>query len=76
MCVSALACFLWFRGLEHASMGAAGIFTAFLPISAVGLSVALLGEPLTWMHLLGLGCVLCAIAVMTYGPRLSHTEAR
>ena len=65
--VSALAYFLWFRGLENASTGAAGILSAMLPISAVGLSAIILGEALTLAHLLGLVLVLGAVAVMTLG---------
>jgi len=65
--VSALAYFLWFRGLENASTGAAGILSAMLPISAVGLSAVILGESLTPVHLLGLVLVLGAVAVMTLG---------
>jgi drug/metabolite transporter (DMT)-like permease len=66
--VSALAYFLWFRGLENASTGAAGILSAMLPISAVGLSAVILGEALTIAHLLGLMLVLSAVAVMTLVP--------
>ncbi len=65
--VSALAYFLWFRGLENASTGAAGIFSAVLPISAVALSVVILGETLTVGHLIGLLLVIGAITLMTRG---------
>lgn len=65
--VTALAYFLWFRGLENASTGAAGILSSVLPISAVGFSAIILGEALTPGHLLGLVLVLGAVAVMTLG---------
>lgn len=65
--VSALAYFLWFRGLENVSTSAAGVLSSMLPISAVGLSAVILGEALTLAHLLGLALVLGAVAVMTLG---------
>lgn len=71
--VSALAYFLWFRGLENASTGAASILSAMLPISAVGLSAVILDEALTLAHLLGLMLVLGAFAVMTLG---SNTQMK
>lgn len=70
--VSVVAYFLWFRGLENASTGAAGIVSGILPISAVVLSTLLLGEIFTLGHLIGLMLVLSAIGLMTFGPRFAN----
>lgn len=69
--VSALAYFLWFRGLENASTSAAGILTGLLPISAVVLSTLFLSEAFTLVHLLGLLMVLSAIGIITFGSKFS-----
>jgi drug/metabolite transporter (DMT)-like permease len=58
-----LAYLLWFAGVRHVTASTAAVYTGWLPVSAVALSVLLLREPLTPWHALGLGCVLCATLV-------------
>lgn len=60
-----VAYILWFRGVARVSGGTAGIITAVMPISAVGLSYIFLGESFKWSHLMGGFLVLAAIGLMT-----------
>jgi len=59
--VTVAAYLLWFRGVTRVGAGTAGIFTAVMPVSAVGLSALVLGEALGWGHLAGAGLVLAGI---------------
>ena len=61
LCVSVLAYLFWFRGIVQVSGQVAGVFTGVMPVSALVLSALVLGEPLGWEHLAGLGLVLAAI---------------
>jgi drug/metabolite transporter (DMT)-like permease len=54
---------LWFRGVSMVPASTAATFTGVLPVSAVVLSYALLGEPFLWSHAVGCGCVLAGIGV-------------
>jgi drug/metabolite transporter (DMT)-like permease len=47
--------------MAEVSAGTAAVFTGVLPVSAVTLSYAVLGEPCRWSHLAGGACVLAAI---------------
>jgi drug/metabolite transporter (DMT)-like permease len=62
-----VAYFLWFRGVSKAPGHVAGVFTAVMPMSAVGLSWLILDEPVLWNHLAGGVFVLGAIGLMTIG---------
>jgi drug/metabolite transporter (DMT)-like permease len=73
--VTVIGFFLWYQGVAAVPASTAAVFTGVLPVSAVVLSYTLLDEPFLWAHLVGLGCVLGAIAVMTYGSRRHHPEA-
>ncbi len=63
--VTALGYLLWFGGLSRVPASTAGVFTGVLPVSAVVLSYAVLGEPFSWAHLAGVACVLLAILLIT-----------
>jgi len=68
-----VAYLLWFRGVVRVSGGVAGVFTAVMPVSALGLSCLLLGETLTWHHALGGAMVVAAIlcsCLASPGPSL------
>lgn len=52
---------LWYAGLEKVSGTEAAVFTALAPVSAVLLAFAVLGEPLAFNQLFGIGCVLAAV---------------
>jgi drug/metabolite transporter (DMT)-like permease len=58
-----LAYFLWFRGVSQVSGSTAGVFTAVMPVSALGLSHLFLGESLTWLYL-GAGLMVVAAIVL------------
>jgi drug/metabolite transporter (DMT)-like permease len=53
---------LWFRGVSMVPASTAATFTGVLPVSAVVLSYALLGEQFLWAHAVGVACVLGGIA--------------
>lgn len=63
--ITVVAYIFWFRGVARVPAGTAGAFTAVLPVSALGFSALLLGEPVGWAHLAGVACVLCGIACVT-----------
>ncbi|MFL6698649.1 MAG: DMT family transporter [Vitreoscilla sp.] len=54
---------LWYAGAARVSAGAASLYTAVLPVSALVLSAAMLREPISIGQLFGAGCVLAAIGV-------------
>jgi drug/metabolite transporter (DMT)-like permease len=62
--VTVLAFVLWARGLAVVPASTAAVFTAVLPMSAVGLSYALLGEPFQWAHVVGGACVIGGIGLL------------
>jgi drug/metabolite transporter (DMT)-like permease len=64
--VTVLAFVLWARGLAVVPASTAAVFTAVLPLSAVLLSYAVLGEPFAWSHLLGGACVIGGIALLAW----------
>lgn len=59
----------WFRGVTKVSGQTAGVFSAVMPVSAGLLAWLFLGETLTWVHLLGGGLVLTAIAIMALSEK-------
>jgi drug/metabolite transporter (DMT)-like permease len=62
LAVTVLAFVLWFRGLAALPASTAGAFTGVLPVSAVVLSAAVLGEAVRVAHVVGVACVLAGIA--------------
>ena len=69
--ISAAAYLFWFRGVQQVSGSVAGVFTAVLPLSALGISALVLGTPVTGAHLLGCALVLGAIVLLS-GIRLGR----
>ena len=61
LCVSVLAYVFWFRGIVAVDGQRAGVFTAVMPISAVGLSWLVLGEAPGLEALCALGLVLAGL---------------
>jgi drug/metabolite transporter (DMT)-like permease len=55
---------LWYRGIAKVPASTAGVFTGLMPVSAVLLSYALLGEGVRWGHPVGIICVLAAILLI------------
>jgi drug/metabolite transporter (DMT)-like permease len=62
--VTVLAFVLWARGLAVVPASTAAVFTAVLPVSAVALSYAFLGEPFAWSHVVGGACVIGGIGLL------------
>jgi drug/metabolite transporter (DMT)-like permease len=72
--VGAGAFLLWYWGLARVPAGTAAVFLGLMPVSAVALSVAVLGERLLWSHLAGAVGVLLGIACITLLPRGQGAE--
>jgi len=66
--VTVLAFVLWARGLAVVPASTAAVFTAVLPLSAVLLSYAVLGEAFAWSHVLGAACVIGEIVLLAREP--------
>src|SRR5207245_10845406 len=66
--VTVLAFVLWARGLAVVPASTASVFTAVLPLSAVLLSYAVLGEAFAWSHVLGAACVIGEIVLLAREP--------
>jgi len=60
---------LWYAGSSRISGTEAALFTALLPVSAVALSALVLHEAIGVAQLIGIACVLGAIAVAATGSR-------
>ncbi|WP_410499232.1 DMT family transporter [Chitinibacter sp. S2-10] len=52
---------LWMKGIQHVPAQQAGVFTAALPVAAVGYAMLVLGEKPTLAHGVALLCVVAAI---------------
>lgn len=60
---------LWYAGAEKVSGTEASLFTALAPVSAVLLAAGWLGEPVGENQLVGVGCVLVAVASLGLAGR-------
>lgn len=67
--VTVFSAYLWFVGLRSVPASRAGIFIGMIPVSAVVLSALLLKESIGWLHVIGIACVLIAIALISYRSR-------
>lgn len=54
---------LWFSGVSKAQVNIAGVFTGFISVSALILSILILKEKALCSHFIGLGLVLAGIAL-------------
>ncbi|MGL1860950.1 MAG: DMT family transporter [Pseudodesulfovibrio sp.] len=63
--VTVLAYLFWFAGITKVPASTAGVFTAVMPVSALTLSAIVLGEPLGWPQVVGCGCVLVGIVLIS-----------
>lgn len=61
----ALGSVFWYRGVARAEAGSAPAFMGLMPVSALVLSYALLGESFRWPHLVGFGLVFAAVLLMS-----------
>ncbi|QDZ02198.1 DMT family transporter [Nitratireductor mangrovi] len=62
----ALGSLLWYSGIAKTQGSIAAGFMALMPVSALVLSYALLGEDFRIMHLAGFGIVFCGVALMAW----------
>ena len=60
---------LWYAGAARLRAAQAALLTALMPVSAVGLSVLLLGEALQLRQGLGMLAVLAALLLLAWPPR-------
>ena len=65
---SILSLWFWYRGIGHVETWMAGVCTACLPLSALGVSVVFLGESLSAAQATGAACVVVAILVGSLLP--------
>jgi drug/metabolite transporter (DMT)-like permease len=65
---SAVGYYLWLWALSHATATRVTVFLALSPVTASGLGVALLGEGLSLMLLLGLACVAAGLVIAHQRP--------
>lgn len=71
---SVIALWLWYSGLPQVPTWLAGLATAALPIAALALSVAFLGEVLGLSRVLGAALVLASIVVGAFAARDHDTD--
>lgn len=64
--VTVVAFVLWFQGLAAIPSGIAGAFTGMIPITAVISAAVLLGEKISWLHVVGIMCVLTGIFLVAW----------
>ena len=64
LCLTVISYLLWYRGIAKVPASTAGVFTGLMPVSAVLLSYAVLGEGVRWGHPVGIVCVLAAIILI------------
>ena len=63
--VTVLAYVFWFAGVTRVNPSTAGVFSTVMPVSALLLSAAFLGEPVGLAHMAGCALALGGILVMT-----------
>jgi drug/metabolite transporter (DMT)-like permease len=69
MSASVLSLWLWYRGLPHVPAWLAGLATAALPVSALAISLVVLGEAIDAARLIGAAFVLASIAMGAWTTR-------
>lgn len=65
---------LWFHGMRRSSGATASGFMGVMPVSALVLSYALLGEPFHWTHVVGIAAVLLGLAAVIKSDRASREK--
>lgn len=66
---------LWFGGLKFIPASAAAVYTGLIPVSAVLLSFALLGESIGWNHIAGMILVILAVVLVARPRRAPQLAA-
>lgn len=67
--VTVAAFMLWYYGVARVAANSAAVFTGIIPVAAVLLSYAVLGERFRWGHVLGITGVLAGIACIAWPRR-------
>lgn len=65
---SVLSFLLWYRGVSQVPANIAGLFTGLMPLSAALVGFLVLGELLSFGHLVGMGMVIMAILLGAKRP--------
>jgi drug/metabolite transporter (DMT)-like permease len=65
--VTVVAFALWFYGLQHVSASTAGAFTGMIPVGTILATAVFLDEPVTSLHLAGMGVVIAGIVLVAGG---------
>lgn len=65
---SVLSFLLWYRGVSQVPANVAGLFTGLMPLSAALVGFLVLGELLSFGHILGMGMVIMAILLGAKRP--------
>ncbi|MUM77177.1 EamA family transporter [Pseudodesulfovibrio sp. F-1] len=63
--VTVLAYLFWFAGVTRVSAATAGVFTSVMPVSALILSAAILGESVGLSRIVGCACVLAGLVLIS-----------
>ena len=61
----ALGSVVWYRGVSEARGGTAAGFMGVMPVSALLLSYALLGDPFRWSHAAGFAAVFAGVLLIS-----------
>ena len=69
-----LGTWLWYSGISKSPATVAAAFMGLMPVSALVLSYALLGETFHWTHLLGFGIVFAGVVLMSIEHATMHRE--
>jgi drug/metabolite transporter (DMT)-like permease len=73
----ALGSWLWYRGIAKVDGVTAAAFMGLMPLSALGLSYLLLGEPFRWIHLAGFSTVFAGVLLMSWEhARMSASQSK
>lgn len=66
--VTVISFLLMYQGITQVPASTAGVLTGVLPISSVILSLLILGEKMSFIHLIGMCCILTAIFLIAKHP--------
>ncbi len=61
--------FLWFNGLRVIPASGGAVFTGLIPVSALACSFVLLGEHISWQHIMGMSLAILAVVLVARVPR-------
>lgn len=73
--VTIVAYLCWFAGIVRVDAATAGVFTALMPVSAVVLSLLVLGEPLTIPKMAGCGLAFGGILLISFSKKHRAPDA-